>query len=127
MKGSLVSNLAGDIRVGHKKINRMKNIKIQSDALVIYFEHETASFATFCLSQYGDLFINSDWGCFMFSWRSFGSNFPEFLSGCDVPYIAQKLENMHRSSAGKAIPKNARANLELLIGGLLDVLKGHLK
>lgn len=63
----------------------------KNTASTVFINTEETSFATFCYTKKGDLFLNSDWGNYFYSWRSFGDDFEKFISGLDVGYLTNKL------------------------------------
>lgn len=64
-------------------------IRVDS-ATTMYINHPEASYGIFCFNQTGDLFLNSDWGFYGFSWRAFDGSFKQFLMKCDQYYITHK-------------------------------------
>ena len=63
----------------------------KNTASTVFINSEETSFATFCYTKKGDLFLNSDWGNYFYSWRSFGDDFEKFLSGLELGYLTQKM------------------------------------
>lgn len=81
------------------------------------------SWGIFCFNELGDLFLNSDWGFYAFSWRSFGDNFQNFLKGADEDYIVQKFENNFQNLTRKPIPPHTKSKILLLTKEFIDHLK----
>lgn len=85
-------------------------------AKIAWISHPTASYANFCYTEEGDLFINSDWWFFGYAWRSMGTRtFEEFMGQCNAYYVLGKLEINYRDTAKKKIPKHIQENLLLLL------------
>lgn len=103
-------------------------MKITTDsAKTVQVDHPEASYAIFCFNSIGDLFINSDWGFYAYSWRSFGQRtFEEFLSECNSDYLLKKLEITQSGNGGK-IYQNQKKNLVILIDEFINVLKEECK
>ena len=81
------------------------------------------SYGIFCFNSQGDLFVNSDWGFFAFSWRSFGASFRDFLAGTNADYIVGKLGINWRNDTGKMIPKHKAEHLTGLVAVFIARLK----
>lgn len=60
-------------------------------ATTVFINTSETSFATFCYTKKGDFFLNSDWGNYFYSWRSFGDDFEKFLKGLEIGYLTNKL------------------------------------
>jgi hypothetical protein len=60
------------------------------------------SWATFAITDKGDLFINSDWGYFACCWRAFGGTFKRFLIEISGDYLIRNLERQQLQFGGKA-------------------------
>lgn len=95
-------------------------------AKTIQIDHPEASYGIFCFNSIGDLFINSDWGFYAYSWRSFGNSFEEFLSTCNSDYLIKKLEITNSQNGTKLYP-NQKKNLIILIDEFIKVLKENSK
>ena len=76
---------------------------------------EKASYGVFCFNSMGDLFINSDWGFFGYSWRSFGTDFKKFLQTCNSEYLVGKFGINYREVSGKKLPPHREKNLTILV------------
>lgn len=67
-------------------------IEIEKDnASTVFINTQETSWATFCYTKKGDLFLNSDWGNYFYSWRSFGNDFEKFLKGLEIGYLFSKM------------------------------------
>jgi len=84
------------------------------------------SWGVFCFNDLGDLFLNSDWGAFMYAWRSFGPGwFREFLSSLNADYMTQKLWMNVRAETGKKMPPHKEENVKALCALFIQHLKDH--
>lgn len=93
------------------------------NAKVVQVEHPEASYGIFCYNETGDLFINSDWGFYAYSWRSFGNDsFENFLKKCNNEYIIGKLQITLGYQSIKFNQKQKQM-ISLLIDEFLAVLK----
>lgn len=92
-------------------------------AQTIQIHSKDHSWGVFCFNEIGDLFLNSDWGAFMYGWRSFGANFREFLASTNADYIVGKFQINYREHSKKAIPPHTKT----AITGLVELLIQHLK
>lgn len=98
-----------------------------SAATVIQIYHPESSYAIFCFSAKGDLFVNSDWGFFGYTWRSYGSqnSFTHFLAKTNAAeYIVGKLEiNYFELTNRRKIPPFRRKNLLVLTELFIERIK----
>ena len=83
--------------------------------------HRTESWAVFFINQDGDLFIESDWGYWTFSWRAFGGGFKQFLTQLEPEYFFDKLLFNH-NQWGKGRNK-VHARAEKAIKTLFECFK----
>lgn len=63
----------------------------KNNASTVFIKTEETSWATFWYNDKGDLFLNSDWGNYFYSWRSFGDDFEKFLKGLELGYLYGKM------------------------------------
>lgn len=63
----------------------------KNSASTVHIDTPETSWATFYYSKKGDLFLNSDWGNYFYSWRSFGEDFEKFLKGLEIGYLYSKM------------------------------------
>jgi len=97
-------------------------------AETVYINHVTASWGTFCYNSIGDLFINSDWGFFGYSWRHYGpEEFKQFLSQTNPDYLVGKFGINYREVAGKKMKAHTETNLKILVRCFIDHLKKELQ
>lgn len=94
----------------------------KQSAETIYINHPQASYAIFCFNSVGDLFVNSDWGFYGYSWRSFGDNFKSFLAQTNSDYIVSKFSINHRDVSGKKMPSHRESNLKILVQEFINEL-----
>ena len=80
-------------------VNRFKKqLYIKDDAATIYIDHPEAGYGIFCFNSKGDLFLNSDWGFYGYSWRAFSDSFADFLRRSNAEYIVGKFAINHNQS-----------------------------
>lgn len=83
--------------------------KILTDrAKTMYISNPEASYAIFCWNSQGDLFMNSDWGFYAYSWRAFGNDFNEFLTRLNAQYLVEKLSMNWHVPGNKLVKFNGR-------------------
>lgn len=100
-----------------------------------YVTHPNHSFAMFCISEAGDLFVNGDYGQSNFAWRSFNSrdgktlkSFKEFLCSIEEGYWKGKMEhNMNFMEIKKGRVRAFVDNTWPLFKLLQEHLKSELK
>lgn len=73
----------------------------KNTASTVYINTAATSFATFCYTAKGDLFLRSDWGNFYYSWGAFGNYFEGFLSELEPQYLYNKLLNVREERLTK--------------------------
>lgn len=100
-------------------MTQIKSIAAQT----IQINSTNHSWGIFCFDELGNLFLNSDWGAFMYGWRSFGSNFREFLASINPDYVVGKFEINYREHSRKAMPPHTKAAVTELVGLLIEHLK----
>ena len=91
-----------------------------------FIRDEKHSYAQFFINGSGDLVMNSDWGYFTHSWRSFGNDFKDFIAHMDVEYMIGKFEiNVRMFYSKNGIPqrKHKEPHLIALIKIFQDILK----
>lgn len=69
----------------------------KNSASTVFIDTDETSFATFCYTKKGELFLNSDWGNYFYSWRAFQGEFETFLKGLNLDYLVSKLESNRES------------------------------
>lgn len=74
---------------------------IKDQAEQYYISLPGQSWATFVISEKGDLFINSDWGYWACCWRSFGTDFKKFLIDMNSDYLIMNLTRQQVTHGGK--------------------------
>lgn len=80
-----------------------------------YFNSENHSWTSFTITENGDLMITGDWGYYCYAWRSFGTNFKEFIISLTPDYLIAKLEsNMSLHKKGKINTRQKEALLFFL-------------
>lgn len=96
-----------------------------SSAKTVHITHPQSSYGIFCLNDAGDLFVNSDWGLFGYSWRSFGNNkpFTHFLASCSIDYIVDKLSIDYFNMTLKKIPPHKKKHLLVLVNIFIERIK----
>ena len=99
---------------------------IKDKAETIYINHATASYGIFCYNSYGDLFLNSDWGFYGYAWRNFGTDFKEFLSGCNADYIIGKFAINWNQNSKPRFGGDREKNIKILVEEFLKELKMEL-
>ncbi|AFD05989.1 hypothetical protein [Solitalea canadensis] len=71
-----------------------------------YVSHPNHSFSVFFINEIGDLFITGDWGDYSYTWRRYGNDFKEFLTGLNEEYFCSKISinynNQHLKSPSKS-------------------------
>lgn len=89
----------------------------ESATRTVTIVHSKWSYAIFCFTPEGSLFIDSDWGFYGHRWRGFGDmTFVEFLISLDQDYFIKKLEINHFQETGKKIASKRKEALgELFI------------
>lgn len=88
--------------------------------------HNEYSWGIFFLNADGDLFIESDWGYWTFSWRAWGPNgFKAFLCGLDEEYFFGKLLVNHNQWGKQRAKVGART--EKAVKMLFKCLQAELK
>lgn len=92
-------------------------------AKTVQINTQEHSWGIFCFNELGDLFLNSDWGVYAFSWRSFGGNFQSFLAGTNEDYIVQKFENNFCNQTQKPINPHTKSKVLLLTKEFINHLK----
>lgn len=92
-------------------------------AHTIQINSKDHSWGIFCFDELGNLFLNSDWGAFMYSWRSFGSDFREFLASTNPDYVVGKFAINFREHARKSMPPHTTSAVTGLVGLLIEHLK----
>ena len=95
-------------------------------AETVYISHPLSSYGIFCFNEEGDLFLNSDWGFYGFSWRAFGDDFKDFLSRTNADYIVGKFAINYREVAGKKLPQHKQNHLLNLVSAFIKSLKKSL-
>jgi len=100
---------------------------VKHTAETVYINHPEASYGIFCYNEAGDLFCNSDWGSFMYAWRSYGKDksFKEFLASCNADYIVGKFNINYLEMANKQMPKVKRDNLTILVSEFIKSIAVH--
>jgi hypothetical protein len=93
------------------------------NAVCLRVEHPESSYGTFCYNEIGDLFLQSDWGFYGYSWRAFGDSFSEFLMDIDADYVVQKFENNQSITSKKRIPAHIWVHIKNLYNVLVKELK----
>lgn len=63
----------------------------KNTASTVFINTNETSFATFCYTEKGDLFLNSDWGNYFYSWRAFENDFEKFLKNLEIGYFFTKM------------------------------------
>lgn len=86
-------------------------------------EVQGSQWAYIMYNDKGDLYINSDWGCFGFAWRSFGKDFEDFLLSINTDYLLGKLESNLFEIAQKKINKNRQEHIAILFTEFQNELK----
>jgi len=92
-----------------------------------YLRHEKYSWALFCITEKGDLFINSDWGTFGTAWRSFGADFKEFLISINTDYLIGNLEQNINMSLRPSRPYRIKKAQAEAISELFKMFQDNLK
>jgi hypothetical protein len=99
---------------------------IIDSAVTIYINHPTASYGIFCYNTKGDLFLNSDWGFYGYTWRSFGgSSFEKFLAQTNADYLCGKFATTHNNQMPSAkywLKGRKEANVMLLLDQFIKTL-----
>ncbi len=91
-----------------------------------YISTPEHSYAIFCITDEGDLMINSDWGMSCFAWRSFGPRpFKEFLSKVNESYWKGKMGTQAHSYMG--IKRTAVKQFVDNVWPLFQILQTELK
>ena len=92
---------------------------IQKDtAETFYINDPESTYGTFCFNTSGDLFLNSDYGYYCYSWRAFGTDFKKFLSGLNPEYVFDKFDTNAHHLMKKAFPNIAKNQLLALLNYL---------
>lgn len=102
---------------------------IVGNATTVYINHPEASYAIFCFNEYGDLFMNSDWGFYGYAWRHYGDRtFKEFLQGLNSDYLVGKFAiNFNQDRPSKQWLKGIqKENVTKLIELFLTEIKKQL-
>lgn len=87
------------------------------------------SWASFVITDKGDLFINSDWGYWAYAWRAFGIDFRAFLADLGADYLIAKLETnqFQMLRAGrKTMPQRSQEAITALFAKFQAELKKEL-
>lgn len=87
------------------------------------------SWASFIITDKGDLFINSDWGYWAYAWRAFGTDFRAFLADLGSDYLIAKLETNQFQMlrvGRKTIPKRSQEAIAALFAKFQEELKKEL-
>lgn len=87
---------------------------------------EKYSYGIFCITEQGDLFLNSDWGFYGYAWRHFGKNFKEFLIACNAEYVFYKFEGNYQYMMRKKFPKHVAEPVKALFKEFQNALKKEL-
>lgn len=96
----------------------------QSEATAIQVIHPTASYGIFCYTPVGDIFLNSDWGVYSYSWRSWGAGtFKDFIASLDADYMVKKFDNNYRDTINRNLPKYIKDALIVLVDEFIKHLK----
>jgi hypothetical protein len=99
---------------------------INNPAETVYINTPKDSYGIFCFNSIGDLFLNSDWGFYGFSWRHMGDGITlkEFIAGCNADYIADKFyTNINTQKDKKDFEKWRRSHVLVLINHFIDYCK----
>lgn len=90
--------------------------------------HNQHSWGLFFINEHGDLFLESDWGYWTFSWRAFNGSFKGFLVRIDDDYFFGKLLINHNQwGKGRSkVQKNTENAVKGLFGSLKEILKSEL-
>lgn len=92
-----------------------------------YYVHEKYNYGIFCISDIGDLYLNSDYGFYGCSWRHYGKDFKQFLMSCNAEYVFDKFEQNHMYLTSKKLPKHVHAPVMVLFKLLQEALKQELQ
>lgn len=92
-----------------------------------YLRHPQFSWALICITEKGDLFINSDWGTFGTAWRSFGTDFKAFLISINTDYLIGNFETNINSTLRPSRPYRIRKQQAEAISELFKMFQQNLK
>jgi len=103
-------------------------VQITKDKAETYhIDHPISSYGIFCFNNKGDLFLQSDWGLYGYSWRAFGKNFKEFIAQCEPDYILQKFFiNFNEIGGKKDRWRSSSVHVRILIIELIKELKNEI-
>ena len=100
---------------------------IKTPATQYYVVVDGHSWASFIITDKGDLFINSDWGYWACNWRAFGPSFREFLSDMYPDYLMNNIIRQQLTFGGKkTIQKRTQEAIFALFRKFQDELKKEL-
>jgi hypothetical protein len=99
-------------------------------ATTVYINHPEASYGIFCYNSKGDLFLNSDWGFYGYSWRHFGDKtFAQFLANTNAEYLCGKFAINHNNQMPSSkywLKGNKEKNVTILLSEFINALKEKL-
>ncbi|MEN5054371.1 hypothetical protein [Sphingobacterium kitahiroshimense] len=96
---------------------------IESTTTTITVLHPEKSFAVFCFTPEGSLFIDSDWGFYGHRWRGFGESFKDFLCTISDEYFINKLGINYFHDTGRQLCDSRKEALSILFNEFKKYLK----
>lgn len=96
----------------------------ETAATTIGIDTKESSWGVFCFNPLGDLFLNSDWGSFVCSFRSFGpGEFRSFLASVNAEYLVTKFSSNYHNISGKKLSTSKESHLMVLTNTFINHLK----